>query len=153
MTAHSRLTLDDNEAHYAKVLCDEVFGRSNFVTNVIWEKADSPRNSARQFSTDHDHILVYSKQPDWIPQKLARTEEANSIYTNPDDDPRGPWLPGDPYANKPYSKGRYTFTGRTGRAFTPTAWSILAGVRRIGSGNWMQTVASGGDPIRAPARA
>lgn len=113
------LTLDDNEAHYAKVLCDEVFGRSNFVTNIIWEKADSPRNSARQFSTDHDHILVYSKQPDWIPRRLARTEEANSIYSNPDDDPRGPWLPGDPYANKPYSKGQYTIIGRTGRAFTP----------------------------------
>ena len=57
------ITIDDNEAHYLKVLCDEVFGRGNFVANVIWEKADSPRNSARQFSTDHDHVLVFSKIP------------------------------------------------------------------------------------------
>lgn len=113
------ITIDDNEAHYLKVLCDEVFGRDNFVSNVIWEKADSPRNSARQFSTDHDHVLVFSRNPEWIPSRLERTEEANAIYTNPDDDPRGPWLPGDPYANKPYSKGRYTITGPTGRSFSP----------------------------------
>jgi adenine-specific DNA-methyltransferase len=121
------ITIDDNEAHYLKVLCDEVFGRANFVSNLIWEKADSPRNSARQFSTDHDHLFVYSKNPDWIPRKLARTDEANSIYTNPDNDPRGPWLPGDPYANKPYSKGQYKITGATGREFSPPAgryWRI-----------------------------
>jgi len=113
------VSIDDNEAHYLKVMMDEVFGRPNFVTNLIWEKADSPRNSARQFSSDHDHILVYSKNPDWVPNKLERTEEANSIYTNPDNDTRGPWLPGDPYANKPYSKGLYSITGPTGREFSP----------------------------------
>lgn len=113
------ITIDDNEAHYLKILCDEVFGRENFVANVIWEKADSPRNSARQFSTDHDYVLVFSKNPDWLPKRLARTEEANSIYTNPDDDPRGEWIPGDPFANKPYSRGQYTITGPTGRTFSP----------------------------------
>jgi adenine-specific DNA-methyltransferase len=55
------ITLDDNEVHYCKVLCDEVFGRANFVANVIWEKADSPRMDAQFFSTRHDHILVFSK--------------------------------------------------------------------------------------------
>lgn len=113
------ITIDDNELHYLKVLCDEVFGRQCFVATVVWEKADSPRNSARQFSTDHDYILVYSRNPEWVPNKLPRTEEANSIYSNPDSDPRGPWLPGDPYANKPYSKGRYSITGPTGRSFSP----------------------------------
>ena len=113
------ITIDDNEAHYLKVLCDEIFGRTGFVANVVWEKADSPRNSARQFSTDHDHILVYSRNADWVPLRLERTEKANSIYSNPDDDPRGPWLPGDPYANKPYSKGRYTVKGPSGREFSP----------------------------------
>ena len=113
------ITIDDNEAHYLKILCDEIFRRENFVANLIWEKADSPRNSARQFSTDHDHLLVFSKKPEWIPNKLSRTKEANSIYKNPDNDPRGPWLPGDPYANKPYSKGQYTITGPTGREFSP----------------------------------
>jgi adenine-specific DNA-methyltransferase len=113
------ITIDDNEAHYLKVLCDEVFGRGNFVCNIIWEKADSPRNSARQFSTDHDHLLVFSKNPEWIPKRLARTDAANSIYSNPDNDSRGSWLPGDPYANKPYSKGQYSIVGPTGREFSP----------------------------------
>ena len=113
------VTIDDNEGHYLKVLMDEVFGRGNFVDTVIWQKADSPRNSARQFSSDHDYMFVYSKSPDWKPTKLARTEEANSIYTNPDDDDRGAWLPGDPYANKPYSKGQYSMLGPSGRTFTP----------------------------------
>jgi len=113
------INIDDTEGHYLKILCDEVFGRENFVTTVVWEKADSPRNSARQFSADHDYILVFSKSPDWIPRRLPRTEKANSIYSNPDDDPRGPWLPGDPYANKPYSKGQYTITGPSGRTFAP----------------------------------
>lgn len=120
------ITIDDNEAHYLKVMCDEIFGRENYVTSVIWEKADSPRNSARQFSSDHDYMLVYSKCPDWKPNKLPRTEEANSIYTNPDDDLRGPWLPGDPYANKPYSKGLYTIKGPTGREFSPPPADIGA---------------------------
>ncbi len=113
------VALDDNEAHYIKVMMDEVFGRQCFVANLIWEKADSPRNSARQFSSDHDHIFVFSKTPDWQPCRLPRTEEANSIYTNPDDDERGPWIPGDPYANKPYSKGLFSITGPSGRVFSP----------------------------------
>ena len=112
------VTIDDNEAHYLKVVMDEVFGRGNFVANSVWEKADSPRNSARQFSNDHDHIFVFSRKSEWIPKRLTRTEEANSIYTNPDNDIRGAWLPGDPYANKPYSKGRYTVTGPGGRDST-----------------------------------
>ena len=94
----------------------------NFAGCIIWEKADSPRNSARQFSTDHDCILVYGKREDWTPFKLVpRTSASDSIYTNPDNDSRGPWLPGDPYANKPYSRGLYTVTGPTGRQFQPPA--------------------------------
>jgi adenine-specific DNA-methyltransferase len=105
----------------------DIFGEENAVATVIWEKADSPRNSARQFSEDHDFILVYSKNPTWVPERLPRTEEANSIYSNPDNDPRGPWLPSDPYANHPYSKGQYSMTGPTGRVFSPPAgryWRI-----------------------------
>lgn len=113
------VTIDDNEAHYLKILMDEVFGRQNFVTTVVWEKADSPRNSARQFSSDHDYIFVYSKEPEWKPNKLPRTAESNAIYSNPDQDPRGDWLPGDPYANKPYSKGLYSIEGPSGRTFSP----------------------------------
>ena len=113
------VSIDDIEVANLRLMLDEIFGAGNFVGNVIWEKADSPRNSARQFSTDHDHILVYSKNPEWTPYKLPRTEEANSIYQNPDEDDRGPWIPGDPFANKPYSKGQYTISGPTGRQFSP----------------------------------
>ena len=55
------ITIDDNEAHYLKVLCDELFGRSNFIGNVIWEKADSPRMDAQFYSVRHDHLLTYAK--------------------------------------------------------------------------------------------
>jgi adenine-specific DNA-methyltransferase len=111
--------LDDAEAAYCKVLMDAVFGRQNFVGTVVWEKADSPRNSARQFSTDQDYILVYSMDPGWKPNRLPRTAASDAIYSNPDGDERGDWYPGDPFANKPYSKGLYTITGPTGRDFKP----------------------------------
>jgi adenine-specific DNA-methyltransferase len=113
------VTLDDNESHYMKVVMDEIFGRRNFVANVVWQKSDSPRNSARQFSSDHDNILIFARAEDWKPNKLPRDDRSNAIYANPDDDPRGAWLPGDPYANKPYSRGQYTITGPSGRTFSP----------------------------------
>ncbi|MCK9294165.1 MAG: site-specific DNA-methyltransferase [Desulfobulbaceae bacterium] len=113
------VSIDDHEVHHLRALMTEVFGDENFVATAIWEKADSPRNSARQFSEDHDFILIFSRIPNWAPDRLPRTEAANSIYSNPDNDPRGEWLPGDPYANKPYSKGKYTITGPTGRTFSP----------------------------------
>jgi adenine-specific DNA-methyltransferase len=113
------VSIDDREGHYLKVIMDEVFGRGNFVDTVIWEKSDSPRNSARRFSSDHDYILVYCNNEHWVPRRLPRTGEKNAIYKNPDDDPNGPWLPGDPYANKPYSKGQYEIVGPTGRTFRP----------------------------------
>ncbi|WP_257463447.1 site-specific DNA-methyltransferase [Archangium lipolyticum] len=113
------VSIDDHEVHTLRYMMDEVFGEENFVATAIWEKADSPRNSARQFSEDHEFVLVYSRDPSWAPTRLPRTDEANSIYANPDNDPRGPWLPGDPYANKPYSKGQYSVKGPSGRTFSP----------------------------------
>jgi len=113
------VSLDDNEGQYLKILMDEMFGRKNFVSTVIWQKADSPRNSARQFSSDHDYIFVYARNEDWQPKRLPRNAESDAIYANPDNDERGPWLPGDPYANKPYSRGQYSIAGPTGRVFAP----------------------------------
>jgi adenine-specific DNA-methyltransferase len=84
--------LDDNEAHYMKVVCDEVFGRHNFVQTVIWQRKASPANDAKWLSNDHDYILVYAKNKDvWRPYRLERNAAQNSYYTNPDQDPRGPW--------------------------------------------------------------
>lgn len=90
------ITIDDNEAHYLKLICDEIFGRGNFISNVIWQKKYSPANDAIWLSETHDHILVYAKQKAvWRPNKLPRTEKADAAYKNPDNDPRGPWKAGD----------------------------------------------------------
>lgn len=90
------ISIDDDESHYLKVLCDEVFGRRNFVSNVIWEKKYSPQNDAKWLSDSHDHILVYAKNKDiWRPNLLPRSDEMNKRYKNLDNDPRGMWKPGD----------------------------------------------------------
>ena len=90
------ITIDDNECHYLKVLCDEVFGRANFVANVIWQKKFSPQANAVWLSDSHDHILVYaSNKALWRPNLLERTAEADARYANPDTDYRGPWTSGD----------------------------------------------------------
>ena len=88
--------IDDDECHYLKVLCDEIFGRRNFVNNVIWEKKFSPQNDAKWLSDSHDHILVYAKNKEiWRPNLLSRTEVMDARYKNPDNDPRGPWTSSD----------------------------------------------------------
>ncbi len=86
------ISIDDDESHYLKVLCDEVFGRRNFINNIVWQKKYTQSNDARWFSDNHDHILVYAKDKDnWRPNLLPRTEEMNARYKNPDNDPRGDW--------------------------------------------------------------
>jgi adenine-specific DNA-methyltransferase len=122
------ISIDDDESHYLKVLCDEVFGRRNFVSNVIWEKKYSPQNDAKWLSDSHDHILVYAKNKDiWRPNLLPRTEEMNSIYKNPDNDPRGIWT-SDNLSVKTYSKScDYTITTPAGNSFNPPmsrSWGI-----------------------------
>ncbi|WP_370286228.1 site-specific DNA-methyltransferase [Pseudooceanicola nanhaiensis] len=90
------ITVDDNESHYLKVICDEVFGRRHFISNVIWQKKYAPANDAIWLSDTHDHVLVYARNKDiWRPRKLPRTEKANAAYKNPDNDPRGDWKAGD----------------------------------------------------------
>ena len=114
------ITIDDNEAHYLKVLCDEIFGRVNFVSNAIWQKKYSPQNDAKWLSDNHDHILIYAKNKDiWRPNLLPRSEEMNSRYKNPDNDPRGPWKSAD-LSVKTYSKANdYTITTPSGRIVNP----------------------------------
>ncbi len=87
------INLDDGESHYAKVVLDEIFGRSNFIANVVWQKKYAPANDAIWFSDSHDHILVYARNRTlWRPNKLPRTAEQDSLYKNPDSDSRGPWM-------------------------------------------------------------
>jgi adenine-specific DNA-methyltransferase len=90
------ITIDDNEAHYLKVLCDEIFGRANFVSNVIWQKKFSPQNDAKWISNSHDHILCYAvDKTQWFPNPLPRSAEMDERYKNPDNDSRGLWTATD----------------------------------------------------------
>lgn len=89
------ITLDDNEVHYCKVMCDEIFSRKNFLGNVIWQHSIQGKNDAKTFSLSHNHILVYAKSDRFIRYKLPREEKHNVNYSNPDNDPKGPWRSGD----------------------------------------------------------
>lgn len=110
------VNLDDVEAHYCKVLMDEVFGRENFVANVIWRKNYSPKSSGKDFSTDHDHIFIYSvRKSAFVPNLMPRTDKTDKAYKNPDRDPRGPWKPADLSARNFYSEGTYAITTPSGR--------------------------------------
>ena len=85
------ITIDDNEAHYLKVMCDEVFGRQNFMCDIAWEKRYSPPPDTKDFGYVHDHILVYRRGRGFSRNLLPLTEDQSGRYKNPDDDPRGPW--------------------------------------------------------------
>lgn len=86
------ITIDDNEAHYLKVMCDEIFGRANFVANVVWQKKYSKQNDAKWLSVSHDHILVYAKSKQlWKPNAVERNDEQLKGYKNLDNDDRGLW--------------------------------------------------------------
>ncbi len=116
------ISIDDDEAHYLKVICDEIFGRNNFISNVIWEKKYSPQNDAKWLSDSHDHILVYAKNKNlWRPNLLPRTEKANARYKNPDHDPRGNWKSSD-LSVKTYNPSTdYPITTPSGRVVNPPA--------------------------------
>ena len=86
------ISIDDTEQEYLKVMLNEIFGRSNFVATVIWEKKYTLANDTRWISDNHDFIIVYAKDKNvWRPNLLPRTEAMDTRYTNPDNDPRGPW--------------------------------------------------------------
>jgi adenine-specific DNA-methyltransferase len=88
-------SIDDNEGHYLKVLMDEVFGRRNFVANVLWQKRTSP-DARIQLGAAHDHIMVYARSiDDSYFRKLELSPDQAKNYKNPDDDPRGPWVSTD----------------------------------------------------------
>ena len=116
------ITIDDNECHYLKVVCDEIFGRSNFVTSFAWEK-DKGRRGDTDISSAHDHILLYAKDRNvWRKHRnlLPRTEGHNARYKNPDNDPRGPWLQGDNGTAKSGSESlRYEIELPSGRVVVP----------------------------------
>jgi adenine-specific DNA-methyltransferase len=114
------ISIDDNEVAQLRKICDEVFGESNFVCEIVWERAFSPKNDAKYFSNSHDYILVYAKNLSLFEiGKLERTEVANARYKNADNDPRGVWTSGD-LSVKTYSATYdYPVTTPAGRVVNP----------------------------------
>ena len=113
------VTIDDNEAHYLKVLMDEVFGRGNFVANVVWRSSDNSNNDARTFSVDHNQVLVYSASPGWLTIKQDAVEK-RTHFRNDDNDPRGPWFDGNPLNSpKPRENLKYVLTAPNGNRIQP----------------------------------
>ena len=110
------VTIDDNEAHYLKVLMDEVFGRKNFIANVIWQKAYGPKSNAYLLSGSHDHVLTYAKSfGNASFGLLSRSDEQTAKYKNPDNDPRGPW--------KPENSSISLLSGQRGKQYAKTGES------------------------------
>lgn len=114
------INIDDDEAHYLKVLCDSILGRENFLANIIWKKKYSPQNDAKYFSDMHDHILVYAKdKSNFSINGLLRNDEMDKRYTNRDNDPRGPWKSADLSVRRVTEKDRYPVTTPSGRVVYP----------------------------------
>ena len=116
------ITIDDNEAHYLKVLCDEVFGRSNFVRNIVWQKKYTAASDSAGIPDSHDHILVYRKSDKFLRNLLPRTEKQNDLYKYDDNDGRGAWRT-DNLSVKTYSASYdYEIVNPvTGKAYRPPA--------------------------------
>lgn len=115
------ISIDDNEVANLRNACNEVFGSTNFIANVIWERAFAPKNDAKFFSDSHDHILVVAKSiSNFSIGHLERTDEANARYKNLDDDPRGDWT-SDNLTVKTYSEAYdYPIVTPSGKIVTPT---------------------------------
>ena len=107
------IVIDDNESHYLKILCDEVFGRANFVANIVWQKKYTVANDTKWFAENHDHILVYaSNKESWRPARLERSAEMDERYRNPDNHPKGVWKATPLYAKRVGSEKEQAFTFR-----------------------------------------
>ena len=120
--------IDDNEQPYLRVLLDEVFGRRNFISTIVWQKRVSPDSDSRFLSGTHDYILCYSKELSQCRMnKLPRTEEQDSRYDNPDNDHRGPWTSSDLTRREYREHDYYPIALPSGREVLPAqgrSWSV-----------------------------
>lgn len=114
------ISIDDNEQANLKKICDEVFGEDNFIAQIIWERAYSPVNLKKHFSESHDYVVCYSKDLEKvICNGLPRSDEANDRYSNPDNDPRGPWTSGDLSVGPRIESKVYEIIAPSGRVILP----------------------------------
>lgn len=113
------VTIDDNEAHYLKVLMDEIFGRANFVVNVLWQKRTSP-DARLHIGDAHDHLLLYCKsRAQFSLRKIPLNPTQASVFSNPDNDPRGPWASTDFTAQGWRPNQMYPIVTPGGTTYTP----------------------------------
>lgn len=124
------ISIDDNEVRNLRNICDEVFGESNYISTLVWERAFSPKNDAKYISNSHDYIVMYAKSIDnFTIGRLPRTEEANARYSNPDNDPRGPWMSSDISVKTYNAACDFPITTPSGRTVEPPAgrcWRLSA---------------------------
>ena len=115
------ISIDADEQAYLKVLCDEVFGRQNFVDEVVWQRAFSPINLKKTISRSHDVILIYAKSfsQNFTFNRLKRSDQATSRYKNPDNDSRGPWTSGDLSVGPAVESNIYEICTPSGRICLP----------------------------------
>lgn len=122
------ISIDDNEDSNLKEICDEIFGENNFLAQVIWERAYSPINLKKNFSPNHDYMLVYGINANVIETNgIQRDKKSDNRYQNPDDDPRGPWKPGDISVGPAIESNIYTIITPSGRVVNPPSgrsWRI-----------------------------
>lgn len=116
------ISIDDNEDRNLRVICDEVFGETNFLAQVVWERAYSPINLMKHFSPSHDYVLCYARNVEIaICNGIARSDEANNRYANPDNDPRGVWKASDLSVGPAVEENIYEIKTPSGRLVKPPA--------------------------------
>ncbi len=118
------IQLDDNEVHYCKVLCDEIFGRNNFITTIVWHKKRGKDNSSRYFSITHDFILVYAKDATkFYINRIDLDEITKKAYSNPDNDPRGVYRVLGLWSRQ-QGGSEYEYTTKGGKKFSKRLWLV-----------------------------
>lgn len=124
------ISIDDNEVHNLRKICDEIFGEKNFLAQVIWERAYAPINLMKHFSPSHDYIVCYAKDVDLaICNGIPRSSEADARYSNPDNDPRGVWQSDNLSVGPAIEANIYPITTPSGRVVEPPAgrsWRLSA---------------------------
>ena len=113
------IAIDDNECHYLKVLCDEIFGRGNFFGSIVWQHSVQGKNDAKTISLHHNYLLVYQKSAAFQRKKLPRKDEHNVNYSNADKDPNGPWRAGDVRSPNYRENLRYEVRTPSGKMIAP----------------------------------
>jgi len=117
------ISIDDNEVHNLRKLCDEVFGEGNFIASVVWKRKRGRDNSAKWFSKSHEYLLVYSKnKSEFKTNYLELDESTKKAYKNPDNDPRGIYRMLAVWARGTQSGVKYNFTDKDNNYFPERLW-------------------------------